>query len=785
MKALCAAICSTLNSEHSLCENPFPLRKYTSLLGCLLLSCISAMTITAPAAAQDRLEPFKVGEAVEVLFLNDWRPGVILATDKQQNARVEFEFAGSKQVDEFLRAAVRRPYEKGAIIATRTYSDASGNFKIVAAAVAVTDTQIRLRKSDNTELDVPVAKLSDADQRFLKSLIKQGLPVSPKLPGPRMPGARIWTLRDGRSVDGLFVKFDRGKLSIKLADNSVVDVPVSQLSPSDVEFAMEREAENMKSQVDSDLRKARESMRGDNNGGGGLDIAGNAGNNSGIAANSGPPPANLRSKLLEEDRWGFTPDNFQRAKTMPLIETSLLAAGASKVVTHDGTKVLLLSPARQSILLDLRTGQATDLGDVARAIEARGFLEIKSISPAGSSIVYQDRSSLDTLSVHDLKSGKDLWSNWAPYGSGRDVYHVRFIDDEHLLTVSTRGDLGVWKVATREMVWWTVTRPVCVPALSAGAKYLVLHTNEHLVVVEALTGKVVSQVRSNPVAVRFLAVDDTCQRLVGLGNGNARFWDLRTGKVVREFGVAPVVFEPSLAFWVSPTRVFVNGLRSQSDLFDVIDLSLQGSAYCVKLRGHLLAAPNSGQIFAASLPKRSLIMQPDLPSAEMQKADEGFAGNLFANLGQGSRVQIELSGPASMNRNLELERITALLTNAGYKVVSSGGEATFVASIKANADYSGVELDDLPDEAFEPKQNLVLKKNGAIVWRATKDVFGIDKENRWSGLVIPTTLRIPNQLDVCFVLRKPQQWVLGELKRDYDQGLRQSHRYKTTYQPTE
>lgn len=89
---------------------------------------------------------------------------------------------------------------------------------------------------------------------------------------------------------------------------------------------------------------------------------------------------------------------------------------------------------------------------------------------------------------------------------------------------------------------------------------------------------------------------------------------------------------------LSPARVFVNGLRSESDLFDVIDLSLQGSAYCVNVRGRLLAAPNSGQIFAASLPSRSVIMQPDLPSPEMQKADKGFAGNLFANLGPGCRA---------------------------------------------------------------------------------------------------------------------------------------------------
>lgn len=751
--------------------------------------CMLALVVSSVSLAQDRLEPLEIGEAVEVFFLNEWRPGKVLATDRQQNARVEFEFANARKVDEFLRAAIRRPYEKGAIIATRTYADATGNFKIIAAAVAITNDQIRLRKRDGSEIDVPLAKLSDSDQRYLKTLIKQGLQVSQTLPGPKLPGMRTWALRDGRSVEGIFVSFDQGKVLIKLADGSLSELSVTQLGASDVSFAMEQEAAAQRSRVDAELRGGNPTMSGDS----GLpsvdfgNLAGGDGmpSNVGAAGSAGKPAVELRSQMLAEDQWGFEPDAVQRQKLLPAIEAKLTISEAAKVVNRDGTKALIISQTGGSYLVDLVSGRVSDVGDVAEAIDARGILGIKSISPDARLIAYQPRREEEVVHVHDLESGKDIVAGWAPYGIGRDIHYIQFLDEKHLLTVSQRGDLGVWELATKKLVWWTVTRPVCVPAISSGGKYIIWHTNEHLVVGDALTGKVVSQVRSNPAGVRVLAVDDTCQRLVGLGNGNARFWNLKTGNTVLEFGIPTAVFEPSFAFWTSSTQVLVNGLRTESALFDVIDLSIQGSAYCVNMNGVLLSAPNQGNIHGAVMPGRFLVMHPEIPSEAMLEGTSRTFNDLFVDIQKGSKVQIDLAVPASMDRATELQRVSSLFTQAGYEVVESGGDVTFVASVKESQDYTGVDLDDLPNEAFQPKQNLMLVKDGVVVWRATKDIFGVDKENRWSGFVIPSKLRIPQERDICFVLRKPGQWVNCEMERRYDSGIQQSYRFSNTYQANE
>lgn len=69
----------------------------------------------------------------------------------------------------------------------REWSDATGRFKIEAKFVDVQDGTARLRRTDGTIISVPVARLSEADQRFLDSgqahstgltLVKDGQPVS-------------------------------------------------------------------------------------------------------------------------------------------------------------------------------------------------------------------------------------------------------------------------------------------------------------------------------------------------------------------------------------------------------------------------------------------------------------------------------------------------------------------------------------------------------------------------------------------------------------------------------
>jgi hypothetical protein len=117
-------------------------------------------------------ERYSKGDSVEVLFLGEWRSGVVLDTNKQGLVKVEFAFAGSK-IEVFKPDAVRHEYESGAIVRARTWSDQSGSFEVKAALLKIRPDSITLRKPDGKELEVPIAKLSEKDQKFLTQYRKQ------------------------------------------------------------------------------------------------------------------------------------------------------------------------------------------------------------------------------------------------------------------------------------------------------------------------------------------------------------------------------------------------------------------------------------------------------------------------------------------------------------------------------------------------------------------------------------------------------------------------------------
>jgi len=732
---------------------------------------------TSTALAQDKLEKLKEGEQVEVYFLNEWQPGVVIATDKKGNARVEFEFAAAKQTQDFLRAAIRRPYENGAIVATRTYKDKSGKHSIVAAVIAITDTQVRLRKSDMTEKDMPLTSLSDADQKYLQGLIKKGLAKKKKLPLKRSSSARTWTLSSGETVDGDFVELKGGQVVIRQSDGSQKQLALGMLSPGDRSYAIQKAAAVGLANANS--AQGNLNMPGDI---GPSDIgssdddnlmAGDVDTTEVESQSSAPPAKELKAQLLKDDRWGFEPDAINRAQVVDRIDLGQLQNFPSSVVTSDGRKMLAYSGSGKSefTLVDLTSGKVSKKTQKVRSIP-------KAISPSGKYYAgVESPSSNFEWSISETETGKSIWNEWTPYGVGRDVMHSQFLDDEHLVTVSLYGDLGVWSINTKKIVWWIKMRATCIPAVSPGGKYLVIHTDDRLVVLVGATGKVVSQIASNPVGIRILAVDDSCQRLAGIGNGLARFWNLNDGKIVTEFGIASAVLDPSIAIWLTPTQVAVGGTKMQRLMgqFDLVDISISGSASCFFTSSSHESACNGFLPFSSLQGGTSLVLNPKLPSDPMNATAEQFLSNLGINLEPGSPVQIELNAGPNVDRPTELKHLTKLLTKAGFRVVESGGKATFVANMRESKNYNQVDLKDLTDEAFKPTRDLILKQGDAIVWRATKDIFGFEKGNVWSDYVIPSVIRIPKQPAPCFILTGTGEWGrAAAFKRDYSEGIRSS-----------
>lgn len=136
------------------------------------------------SASPTYAQVYKAGEEVAVMFLGEWRPGVVVEANAK-GVGVEYEFAGGTQKKVFPRNEVMYRFEVDAIYRVREWSDASGKFKIRAALMEIGDTKIRLKKPDLSELEIEIAKLGDSDKAFLADLQKKMkknrivLPVGP------------------------------------------------------------------------------------------------------------------------------------------------------------------------------------------------------------------------------------------------------------------------------------------------------------------------------------------------------------------------------------------------------------------------------------------------------------------------------------------------------------------------------------------------------------------------------------------------------------------------------
>jgi len=130
-------------------------------------------------------EKYQAGDEIEVFFLNKWLPAVVVEVGRRGEVMAEFEFAAATKRQVFPAQQVRAAFEAGALLPAKVWSDMSGKFKLRAALIAIDKDSITLRKPDKTEITIPIEKLSQVDQDFLKKLQKEVMatqgPEPPKL----------------------------------------------------------------------------------------------------------------------------------------------------------------------------------------------------------------------------------------------------------------------------------------------------------------------------------------------------------------------------------------------------------------------------------------------------------------------------------------------------------------------------------------------------------------------------------------------------------------------------
>src|SRR5262245_47417709 len=163
----------------------------------------ASVLVTAPPLFA---QTYKMGENVEVFYLNSWYPGVVVSSSPR-GIVVEYSFANRPRRELFKAEAVRAEYESGAMARGRNWTDTSGSFKVKAALLAINDDSVTLRKQDLSEITVQISKLSEGDRSFLTKLQKSMGLAGERGPQPLEPdtfsvgldfGAASFGSTDGR-----------------------------------------------------------------------------------------------------------------------------------------------------------------------------------------------------------------------------------------------------------------------------------------------------------------------------------------------------------------------------------------------------------------------------------------------------------------------------------------------------------------------------------------------------------------------------------------------------------
>ncbi|MGE0755817.1 MAG: SHD1 domain-containing protein [Pirellulaceae bacterium] len=151
---------------------------------CVWAAAFVTVLFAVPAAGQTN-RSFKPDDEIEVFYQNKWWPARALDMNKRGDVLAEFEFASQPRRQAFRNGDVRYAFESGALVRARTWSNESGEFSVRAALLRIDDTTVSLRKADKQEIKVPIDKLSQTDQAFLKRLEKDlgtAMTRQPELP---------------------------------------------------------------------------------------------------------------------------------------------------------------------------------------------------------------------------------------------------------------------------------------------------------------------------------------------------------------------------------------------------------------------------------------------------------------------------------------------------------------------------------------------------------------------------------------------------------------------------
>lgn len=452
------------------------------LLVCAILWTALSWTSSVRADVRDA----KPGDYLEVRFDNEWRKCKVLSitrTGRQIRVRVE----GTGQTlnytsDRFRELPADKPKDGDAAPTGdfRIWIDITGKFRIEAKFVAIENNAVKLVRKDGTSLNVPLAKLSEADREFAKN-VKTNMKadddnpfkVDDSPPSP-MPKSAVDDAPPPRTTGSATSLTPGGRVE--------VEIP-STVTPTDASRARDViPTRPSKPSYEPDPVEARQLSDG---------------------------AIGLPKK---KDR------HYSKITNFSLDQASLIAA-LSRNALHGPSKGFC-----EIDLLDL--GSATLLNTIAFSANANARDVIAQPDTIRFVTTSGDQKRVDVWERSE--TGLTHLKGWIPF-KDKKVDFVGFADSDHLLTIGD-GKLVGWTCQSAKPTYSMKIKSSPPPTFSPGRKYLVAGHDLGLAILDAASGKLVTVLDDNGPATNTVRFSPDGMRLATLTTfRQLRIWNLADG----------------------------------------------------------------------------------------------------------------------------------------------------------------------------------------------------------------------------------------------------------------
>lgn len=489
--------------------------KQSFICAFLLFTFVSliALSATDVLAGQDE---FQIGDIVEFRFLGDTVQGEVIGFTGTGWPTIQFDHNG-RSTERFYPPSRLTLVEAADDIAggedettgkseMRTWADTTGTFTIKAKLLSNKNGKIELEKEDGRVVTLPLIKLSEPDQAFIKNLEKQASIENPFAGGEMKakPKSTVNNRARNRSPG-------RSPTASASSVNAIMpEANSNEIVLLDKGWNVEPDAAAMVATADKT-----------------------------IAINT-----------------EFTKHKFhnRRSGTSLSADKRFMATAISNPFENDS----------EIVVTDLEAGKSRP--PLRIGLKEASIL---AISPDGTKAVTykkgrgRDPGVMDFWTLGDQAKQTASWHT----GSGFDRVGLapvsgRFLDESRLLTFGRRVIL--WDCQTAAALYSFAILESTKPALSANGKQFAVASGKSVFIVNTNDGKVTGKI-DPPSASQVLAFSQDGQFLAGIdsGTGEIWVWDLASNELARQLSAPPSSVKSM--YWVGDKYLLIN----DTNLMDV------------------------------------------------------------------------------------------------------------------------------------------------------------------------------------------------------------------------